>query len=97
MFLPTDAITEVRFITALFYRRFDRIPFLIKKFCCFFSDCERGFSTSKRVKTVNRNRLGSDTVNALLLISMEGPTTSNFDFKQCSRRWSAAGSRRLNC
>ncbi|WAR09053.1 hypothetical protein MAR_019011 [Mya arenaria] len=35
------------------------------------ADCERGFSTLKRVKTAQRNRLHNETLNAVIRVSME--------------------------
>ncbi|WAR27958.1 hypothetical protein MAR_013662, partial [Mya arenaria] len=42
------------------------------------ADCERGFSTLKRVKTAQRNRLQNEALNAVLRVSMEGPSVADF-------------------
>jgi hypothetical protein len=45
------------------------------------SDCERGFSTMKRIKTALRNRLGQDTLEQLMYICINGPDIKDFDFR----------------
>ena len=42
------------------------------------ADCERGFSTLKRIKTAPRNRLKTETLDMLIRISSEGPNNINF-------------------
>ena len=40
---------------------------------------ERGFSTMQRIKSDWRNRLGEDTLDHLMRISIEGPQLLSFD------------------
>ncbi|KAL5494009.1 hypothetical protein EMCRGX_G015277 [Ephydatia muelleri] len=49
------------------------------------ADCERAFSTMKRVKTRIRNRLKSVTLDALLRISIQGPSLDEFDFESAKQ------------
>lgn len=42
------------------------------------ADCERGFSSLQRVKTDLRNGLSNRILNYLLLISIEGPSPTDF-------------------
>ncbi|KAI8479756.1 hypothetical protein Bbelb_425040 [Branchiostoma belcheri] len=60
------------------------------------ADCERGFSTMKRVKTCLRNRLKAVTLNNLLMISIEGPEAEEFDFDSACDKWASMCKRRLS-
>ncbi|XP_078581210.1 zinc finger protein 862-like [Branchiostoma floridae x Branchiostoma japonicum] len=60
------------------------------------ADCERGFSTMKRVKTPLRNRMNESTLNNLLMISVEGPPAEEFDFNAACDSWGKMAKRRLN-
>ncbi|CAH1264092.1 ZNF862 [Branchiostoma lanceolatum] len=51
------------------------------------ADCERGFWTMKRVKTALRNRLKAETLNNLLMISIEGPDAEEFNFDSACDNW----------
>ena len=44
------------------------------------ADCERGFSTLKRIKTPLRNRLSNAITVPLMFISIECPSLVNYDF-----------------
>ena len=46
------------------------------------ADCERGFSTLQRVKTDLRNLLSNRILNCLLLISIEGPSPTDFPYDE---------------
>jgi hypothetical protein len=59
------------------------------------ADCERGFSKLKLIKTDRRNRLSAQTLEALMLISIEGPDPSSFDFSAAVRSWLEGGRRLL--
>lgn len=60
------------------------------------SDCERCFSTMKRVKTDLRNRMNTQTLDRLLRVRLEAPEDqSKFDFKEAVYRWGRAKNRRL--
>ena len=59
------------------------------------SDCECAFSTMKRVKTRIRNRLISVTLDALLRISIEGPSLDEFDFESAVNKWSSITNRKI--
>ncbi|CAH1242606.1 ZNF862 [Branchiostoma lanceolatum] len=59
------------------------------------ADCERAFSTLKRVKTRLRSTLTTANLNHLLRISIEGPAIANFDFDRAVVRWGAMRNRRL--
>jgi hypothetical protein len=43
------------------------------------ADCERGFSTMKRVKTALRSRMGQDMLEQIMFIAINGPSLKNFD------------------
>lgn len=60
------------------------------------ADCERGFSTLKRVKTKLRNRLSNRILNHLLTVSIEGPRRQDFDFQRAADIWAAQKSRKVN-
>ena len=46
------------------------------------ADCERGFSTLKRIKTEQMSTLSNPVLNSLLAITMQGPPPSEFDYHQ---------------
>lgn len=49
------------------------------------ADCERAFSTMKRVKTPLRNRLNTKTLDSLMRIRIEGADQECFDFELTSK------------
>ncbi|XP_077868878.1 zinc finger protein 862-like [Saccoglossus kowalevskii] len=51
------------------------------------ADCEGGFNALARVKTQLRNRLSQKVLNALLLVSIEGPAPDKFNFKKAATVW----------
>ena len=53
------------------------------------ADCERGFSTLSRVKTDLRNRLSSESLNNLLMVSIEGPAPDQFPYNQACNIWAS--------
>lgn len=57
------------------------------------ADCERGFSTLKRIKTSPRNRLKNETLKQLMMISIEGLPPDEFDFARAADKWGS----RSNC
>ncbi|KAI8522072.1 hypothetical protein Bbelb_018260 [Branchiostoma belcheri] len=61
-----------------------------------WQNCDRGFSTMKRVKTPLRNRLKEETLNNLLMISVEGPPAEEFNFNAACDSWGRMEKRRLN-
>lgn len=48
-------------------------------------DCERGFSRQSLIKTAIRNRIKTDNLENLMMISIEGPDRKEFDFQDHSR------------
>ena len=64
------------------------IPFSI-------ADCERAFSTMKKVKTPLRNRLKTTTLDGLLRISIEGPDLNDFDFELAVNKWNTIRNSRI--
>lgn len=59
------------------------------------ADCERSFSTKKRVKTDLRNRMNTSTLDALMRIRIEGPSLSEFDFDTALNSWAKLRNRRI--
>ena len=59
------------------------------------ADCERCFSTMKRIKTDLRNRMNAATLDTLLRIRIEGRDLIQFNFKEAVRRWKNMKNRRL--
>ncbi len=56
---------------------------------------ERVFSSMKRIKTAQRNRLNTSTLDHLIRVSMEGPNVGEWDPFQALRIWESWGNRRL--
>ncbi|RXM93255.1 hypothetical protein EOD39_19279 [Acipenser ruthenus] len=59
-------------------------------------NCERGFSTMKRVKTPWRNHLKQETLDNLIMISIEGANPESFDFNAACDSWAGMSKRRLH-
>ena len=51
-------------------------------------DCERGFSLQNNIKNSQRNRLLSDILDTLMVISAEVPAKEEFKFDQARLKWS---------
>ena len=54
---------------------------------CTSVECERGFTKYNLIKTNNRNMLTVSHVNELSVISIEGPSISQFDFEVAFKNW----------
>ena len=50
------------------------------------AECER-FQCNKHTKTTLRNSLATRSINALLHISLNGPTRKQFNFKRTVDKW----------
>ncbi|KAI8493938.1 hypothetical protein Bbelb_282850 [Branchiostoma belcheri] len=55
------------------------------------AECERGFSLMKRIKSDWRSRLTSDTVTALMAISLSPTTVDTFNPDSAIAKWWSAG------
>jgi hypothetical protein len=58
-------------------------------------DCERGFSKQNIIKDIQKSRLGLDTLDALMRISLNGPELYNVDWNVVYGLWRYTKSRRL--
>ena len=59
------------------------------------ADCERGFSTMKKIKTRLRSMISNVTLNHCMRISMEGQPFDKFDFDTAVNSWSMLKNRRI--
>lgn len=63
----------------------------LAQICCVLpthtADCERDFSQLKFIKTVLRNRMKEQTLDAIIRIVIEGPTVHEFPFKEAVQLW----------
>ena len=59
------------------------------------ADCERAFSTMKRMKTELRNCMSTKTLNQLLQICIEGPQLEEFDRDKAVDTWGKMNNRRI--
>ncbi|XP_060604652.1 uncharacterized protein LOC132757397, partial [Ruditapes philippinarum] len=59
------------------------------------ADCERGFSSMKRIKLEKRASLKSTVLNALMMLSMEGPPLEAVDFSEMVDTWYKEKPRRI--
>ena len=57
-------------------------------------DYERGFSTTRQVKTDWSSKLHIITLNDCMRISLEGPSIANFDPTDAMHNWYSAGIRK---
>lgn len=55
--------------------------------CCSTAVCERGFSVQNIIKRKLRNRMETVNLDALMRISIEGPTLATFDFTEAINLW----------
>ena len=56
---------------------------------------ERGFSTQNRILTKLRNRLLEGTLDQLMRISIEGPPSSQMDYRRALQLWRSQRTRRI--
>jgi hypothetical protein len=87
-FLNNETLTK---LSPMFVRLFVIYLVLTKD----SSDCERGFSVMKRIKTVMRNRLVQSTLEQLMYISLNGPDLKDFDFHEAVLMFVNSGKRLL--
>ena len=59
------------------------------------ADCERAFSTMRRIKTRLRSEMNNTTLNHCMRISIEGPKLQDFDFDSAVCTWSGLRNRRI--
>ena len=59
------------------------------------ADCEREFSTMRRIKTRLRSEMNNATLNHCMRISIEGPPLQEFDFDTAVEKWSTLRKRRI--
>ena len=59
------------------------------------ADCERAFSTMRRIKTRLRSEMNNATLNHCMRISIEGPPLQEFDFDTAVEKWSTLRKRRI--
>ena len=62
------------------------------------TECERGFSDMKRIKSIQRNCLDENSLSNLLMIKPQGPTIEKFNPDPAIQLWLNKGqkSRRIN-
>ena len=58
--------------------------------------CERGFSCMNQQKTKDKVSMNHDTLNDIMLISVDGPELAQFDQKRAVNSWLSSGKRRLD-
>ena len=59
------------------------------------AECERAFSTMRRVKSCLRSEMKNETLNHCMRISIEGPLLEESDFDSVVERWSNLKQRRI--
>ena len=60
------------------------------------AECERCFSSMKRIKTTLRNRMETATLDQLMRIANEGPEPEVFNFDKAADLWGSLRQRRIN-
>ena len=58
-------------------------------------ECERAFSTMRRIKSRLRSQITNATLNHCMKISIDGPKTQDFDFDSAMKKWSRLKNRRI--
>ena len=59
------------------------------------TNCERAFSTMRRIKSRLRSEMSNATLNHCMCISIEGPCQEEFDFSISIETWSNLKKRRI--
>jgi hypothetical protein len=59
------------------------------------AECERGFSTMKRIKTALRNRMEGTKLLSLMVISIQGVETQDMKFRPAVETWFGLRKRRI--
>ena len=59
------------------------------------AECERCFSSMKRIKTILRNRMETETLDQLMRIANEGPEPEHFNFNKAADLWGSLRQRRI--
>ena len=59
------------------------------------ADVERGFSDQNLIKTALRSRLGEESLDNLMTISIEGPPLTKFEFHGAGQVWRSKKNRRV--
>ena len=58
-------------------------------------DCESGFSKQNIIKDIRKSRLGLDTLDALMRVSLNEPESSNVDWHAVYEIWIDTKSKRI--
>ena len=59
------------------------------------ADCERAFSTMRRIKSRLRSQMSNITLNHCMRVPIEGPPLEDFDFDTSLDTWSKLRNRRI--
>ncbi|XP_045215333.2 zinc finger protein 862-like [Mercenaria mercenaria] len=59
------------------------------------ADCERGFSKQNLIKTSLRSKICEDNLENLMILSVDGPEISKFDYKRAFNLWGSKKQRRI--
>jgi hypothetical protein len=87
-----------QWLTSEFGKTFYNISLLMMVFLALpvsSAEAERVFSTMKRIKTDNRNRLGAQVLDDLMMISCNSPAPNEFNYDEAVFRWYVADTRRV--
>lgn len=60
------------------------------------AECERCFSSMKRIKTTLRNRMETATLDKLMRIANKGPKPKEFNFDKATDLWGSLRQMRIN-
>ena len=70
------------------------LAFIYKTLPPHTADCERDFSKMKLIKTSCRNRMGEDTLDGLMRLSINGPAPEKFPYEKAVQHWVSKKERR---
>ena len=77
------------------YPNFSKLAHICQTLPIHTADCERAFSTMRRVKGRLRSEMTNSTLNHCMRISIEGPTLEEFNFNESVDSWGNLKNRRI--
>ena len=77
------------------YRNFSKLSQIFLTLPVSTADCERAFSTMKRIKTRLRSQMTNNTLNHCMRVSIEGLPLTDFNFDKSIDAWSKLRNRRI--
>ena len=88
-------LSDCRCALSTVYPNFNKLAQVCSLLPLNTTDCERAFSTMRRIKSRLRSQMNNSTLNNCMRISMDGPPLESFDFDKSLDTWSKLRNRRI--